>query len=302
MPTGQPEEKFMSSDFHFLEVQPISSALGVEIRGVDLTHTLNDDVFAEIHQAFTEYQVLFFRDQPLTIEQLKNFSRRFGPLSRVPYVEPLADHPDVIAVLKEADETNISTFGGSWHSDFSFLDEPPLGSVLYGAEVPALGGDTLWSNMCAAYEALSAGLRATLDQLTALHSGHVYGAARPPLDMRTSRSINISRHNPEADNEHAHPAVIVHPQSRRKALFVNPIYTTRFAEMSAAESAPLLQYLYEHATRAEFTCRFRWQPHSVALWDNRCTMHLAINDYDGRRRLMYRTTIAGARPVGVVPR
>jgi taurine dioxygenase len=283
----------MSSGYRYIDVQPVSRALGAEIHGVDLTRTPGDAAVAEMQRAFTEYQVLFFREQPLTLEQLKNVSRCFGPLCRVPYIEPLADHPEIIAVLKEAGETNISTFGGSWHTDFSFLDEPPLGSLLYAAEVPPVGGDTLWTDMYAAYETLSAGLRTTLDRLTALHSGHVYGAARPPLDIRTSRSINISRHNPEADNEHPHPAVIVHPQSGRKALFVNPIYTTRFAGMSEAESAPLLQFLYSHATRAEFTCRFRWQHHSLALWDNRCTMHLAVNDYDGRRRLMYRTTIAG---------
>lgn len=283
----------MSSSYRLIDVQATSGSLGAEIHGVDLSQALSAPLAAEIQQAFTDYQVLFFRDQPLTIEQLKTFSRHFGPLCRVPYVEPLAGHPDVIAVLKEADETNISTFGGSWHSDFSFLDQPPLGSVLYAAEVPEVGGDTLWADMYRAYETLSPGLRATLDELTVLHSGHVYGAERPPVDIRTSRSIRISRHQPEADREQVHPAVIVHPQSGRRALFINPIYTTRFADMSEAESAPLLQFLYEHATRPEFTCRFRWRPHSVALWDNRCTMHLAVNDYDGVRRLMYRTTIAG---------
>jgi len=284
--------------YETLEVQPLAGALGAEIVGVDLAQPLEPRQFAEIRRAFREYLVIFFRDQDLTPQQHEAFTARFGPLSRVPYVKPLDDHPHIIAVLKEADERKISVFGGAWHSDFSFLDEPPLGSVLYALETPSYGGDTLWSNMYAAYDALSAGMQRLLDDLVALHSGSVYGVDGVSKDLRTSRSIAISRNNPEADAEHRHPVVRLHPDTGRKALFVNPIYTTRFDGMTREESAPILNFLYALATQPEFTCRFRWQARSLALWDNRCAMHYAINDYDGQRRLMHRTTIAGDRPVG----
>jgi taurine dioxygenase len=281
-----------------ISVQPVSGALGAEIGGVELAR-LDDAAFAEIRRAFLEHLVLFFRDQRLDAAGLKAFSRRFGPLSRVPYVKPLDDDPEIIAVRKEPEERRISVFGGAWHSDFSFLAEPPLGSALYALDVPSCGGDTLFADMYRAYEALSPGMRRLLDGLRAMHSGHVYGAARPPTrTMRTSASIEISRGNPEADIERAHPVVRVHPETGRRALFVNAIYTTRFEGMSEAESRPLLAFLEAHATRPELTCRFRWRPGSLALWDNRCTLHLAVNDYDGARRLLWRTTIAGDTPIG----
>ncbi|HEX3500834.1 MAG TPA: TauD/TfdA family dioxygenase [Stellaceae bacterium] len=284
--------------YETLELRPIAGALGAEIAGIDLAQPLTATQFAEIRRAFLDHLVIFFHDQVLTPEQHKAFSARFGALSRMPYVKALDEHPDIIAVLKEADEQKISVFGGAWHSDFSFLEEPPLGSVLYALEVPPYGGDTLWSNMYAAYDALSEGMKRLLDGLVALHSGHVYGVDGVPTNLRTSRSIAISRNNPEADIERGHPVVRIHPETGRKALFVNPIYTTRFARMCVAESKPLLDFLYAHATRPEFTCRFRWRKGSLAVWDNRCAMHYAINDYDGRRRLMHRTTIAGDRPFG----
>jgi taurine dioxygenase len=200
--------------------------------------------------------------------------------------------------LKEADERKISTFGNAWHSDFSFLEEPPLGSVLYAREVPSHGGDTLFANMYAAYEALSPGMRKMLDGLNAIHAGKPYGVGGLPKDLAVSRSIGMERNNPEADRETAHPVVRVHPATGRKALFVNSIYTTRFEGMTPAESRPLLNFLYAHAIQPEFTCRLRWRAGDLAVWDNRCTMHYAINDYDGQRRLMHRTTIKGERPVG----
>jgi taurine dioxygenase len=281
-----------------ISVQPISGALGAEVGGADLAR-LDDAAFGEVRQAFLDHLVLFFRDQSLDAEGLKAFSRRFGALSRVPYVTPLEGDPDIIAVRKEADERKISVFGGDWHSDFSFLGAPPLGSALYAIDVPPQGGDTLFADMYRAYETLSPGMRRLLEPLRAMHAGHVYGAARPPtLTMRTSRSIEISRGNAEADVERAHPVVRVHPETGRRALFVNAIYTTRFENMSEEESRPLLAFLHAHATRPELTCRFRWRPGSLALWDNRCTLHLAVNDYDGARRLLWRTTIAGDVPRG----
>ena len=278
-------------------VEPIAGALGAEIRGVDLAEPLRNSVAAELRHAFVEHCVLFFRDQRLTPEQHLAASRLFGPIVRMPYVRHMDDYPDIIAVLKEADERNISTFGNAWHSDFSFLPEPPLGSVLYAREVPSHGGDTLWSNMYEAYEALSEGMKRMLLGLKAMHSGKPYGQGGLPKDLKTSRSIGIERNNPEADREVAHPVVRLHPESGRKALFVNAIYTTRFEDMSEPESRPLLDFLFEHVQRPEFACRFRWAEGSLAVWDNRCTLHYAVNDYDGSRRLMHRTTVAGESPM-----
>ena len=281
-----------------IEISPIAGALGAEIGGVDLAEPPRNSVAAELRRAFVEHCVLFFRDQRLTPEQHLAVSRLFGPLVRMPYVKHMDEYPDIIAVLKEADERNISTFGNAWHSDFSFLEEPPLGSLLYAREVPRRGGDTIWANMYAAYDALSDGMKRMLDPMRAMHSGRPYGTGGVPKDLRVSRSIGIERDNPEADREGAQPVVRVHPESGRKALYVNAIYTTRFENMTADESRPLLDFLFEHATRPEFTCRFRWETGSLAIWDNRCTLHYAVNDYDGSRRLMHRTTVAGERPIG----
>ena len=283
--------------YQSITVQPVAGSLGAEVSGVDLAAPLSNAAAAEIRRAFTENLVLFFRDQRLTPEQHLAFSGLFGRLCRMPYIKHMEDYPDIIAVLKEADERKISTFGNAWHSDFSFLEEPPLGSILYAREVPSHGGDTLFANMYEAYEALSAGMKRMLLGLKAMHSGKPYGQGGLPKDLKTSRSIGIERNNPEADREVAHPVVRLHPESGRKALFVNAIYTTRFEDMSEAESRPLLDFLFEHAQRPEFACRFRWAEGSLAVWDNRCTLHYAVNDYDGSRRLMHRTTVAGERPM-----
>src|SRR5262249_18325625 len=238
--------------YQSIELRPVAGSLGAEVAGVDLARPLSNSVAAEIRRAFVEHLVLFFRDQDLTPEQHLTVSRLFGSLSRVPYVKHMAEYPDIIAVLKEADERKISTFGNAWHSDFSFLPEPPLGSVLYAREVPSHGGDTLWSNMYEAYEALSQGMKRLLDGLNALHSGRPSGVGGGPKDLKTSRSVVMERNNPEADREVAHPVVRRHPESGRKAIFVNAIYTTRFEDMSEAESRPLLDFLFAHCIRPEF--------------------------------------------------
>lgn len=283
--------------YHRLDLRPMAGALGADVHGVDLA-ALDDATFAEIERAFAEHLVLFVHDQRLTPEQHVALTRRFGPVSRVPFVKHMEEHPDIIAVLKEADERGISTFGNAWHSDFSFLEEPPMGSLLYAREVPSHGGDTLFANMYAAYDALSDGMKRMLDPLKAIHTGKPYGTGGVSADLKVSRSIGIERNRPEADREMAHPVVRVHPVTGKKALFVNAIYTTRFEGMTEDESRPLLRFLFDHAVKPEFTCRLRWRAHSLAIWDNRCTMHYAVNDYDGRRRLMHRTTVAGERPIG----
>ena len=280
------------------DLSPIGPALGSLVEDLDLSEPLAPERVEAIKTALVERGVLAFRGQRLTPERLVEVSAAFGPLLRVPYVEPMPGHPDIIAVLKEAEETAISVFGGDWHSDYSFLERPPFATLLYGLEIPPAGGDTLWADMRAAYDALSPAMRVLLDPLRAMHSGHVYGAQRPPLNLATSSSIKISRMNPEADVERAHPVVRLQPETGRRALFVNRIYTTRFAGMTEEESRPLLEFLYGHATRPEFCCRWRWRAGDLLMWDNRAVMHYAVNDYDGYRRLLHRTTVEGEVPRG----
>jgi taurine dioxygenase len=267
------------------------------VSGVDLRNASEADL-AVVRGALAQHGVLFFRDQELSPNDQLAVSRRFGTLLRVPYVQPLDEFPDIIAVLKEADEQQISTFGGTWHSDFSFLAEPPSLTFLYALETPDIGGDTLWSSQTAAYDALSKGMQELLDPLEAVHTGWPHGTNGPDPGASVSRSIRMVRNDPSADREVAHPIVRVHPVTGRKALFVNPVYTQRIESMTDEESRPLLQYLFDHATKAEFTCRLRWSPGTLAVWDNRCLLHLAINDYDGSRRLLHRTTVTGERPIG----
>ncbi len=280
-----------------LIIRPVAPACGAEVFGLDLANP-PADAMRRVADALARHAVLFFRDQRITPEQQLEVTRRFGDILRVPYIRHLEAYPDIIAVLKEADERGISTFGGTWHSDFSFLDAPPSLTLLYALELPPLGGDTLWASQYAAYDALSPGLRRLLDPLRAVQTAWPHGTRGPGPGTAVSRSIGMVRNDPEADREVAQPVVRVHPVTGRRALFVNPVYTERFEGMTLDESRPLLQYLFGHATRAEFTCRLRWAPGTLAVWDNRCLLHLAINDYDGSRRLLHRTTVAGERPVG----
>jgi taurine dioxygenase len=280
-----------------LDVRPLATACGAEVTGIDLRRPAASD-HCVIAQALADHSVLFFRDQELQPEDQIEITQRFGSVLRVPYIKHLDEHPDIIAVLKEADERQISTFGGTWHSDFSFLPTPPSLTLLYALELPDVGGDTLWSSQYAAYDALSDGLKQMLDPLQAIHTGWPHGAKGPGPDVPVSRSIGMVRNDPSADREVVHPVVRVHPVTDRKALFVNPVYTQQFDGMTQEESRPLLHYLFDHTTKPEFTCRLRWAPGTLAVWDNRCVLHLAINDYDGSRRLLHRTTVSGETPAG----
>ncbi|MFN8022429.1 MAG: TauD/TfdA family dioxygenase [Acidimicrobiales bacterium] len=279
-----------------IEVTPVAPACGADMRGVDLRHA-DDAALALLRGALAQHSVVFVRDQQLDPDQQVALTARLGQVLRVPFVRPLDTHPDVIAVLKEADERNISVFGGTWHSDFSFLDEPPSYTLLQSVELPPFGGDTIWSSQYAAYETLSPGLQRLLRGLDNVQTGWPHGTRGPGAGAAVSRSVQMTRNDPAADREVRHPSVRRHPVTGRPALFVNPVYTDRFADMSAEESSGLLAHLFDHAVRPEFTCRLRWEPGTLAIWDNRCLLHLAINDYDGSRRLLHRTTVAGERPV-----
>jgi taurine dioxygenase len=278
-----------------IEVRPISGALGAELTGIDLSRELDNRTVSDIVQALSDHLVIFFRDQRLTPEQHIAFARRFGGLDVHDFVAHMPDHPEIIEVLKEASETGLN-FGGVWHSDVTYQEQPALGSVLYAHEVPPIGGDTLFANQYLAFETLSPGLKKLLLGLKAVHSPNAtYGeeaTARRPIG-RSIRYINPDKAEAMAS---VHPVVRTHPATGRKALFVNPVFVRRFDGWSEAESQPLLEFLSAHAVRPEFTCRFRWQRHSIAFWDNRCTQHFAVNDYQGHRRYMHRVTISGDRP------
>ncbi len=282
-----------------MEIRPLAPACGAEVFGLQLKAASAGE-HGGVQSALAQHQVVFLREQTMSPEQQVAATRRFGTLLRVPFVAHMEEHPDIIAVLKEAEERKIGTFGGTWHSDFSFLDAPPSLTLLYALELPAVGGDTLWASQYLAYEALSEGMRRLLDPLVAIQTGWPHGTRGPGYDTPgLSKSIKMVRGDPSADREIHHPVVRVHPWTGRRALFVNPVYSQRFAGMTEEESKPILQYLYQHAVKPEFTCRLRWAPGTLAIWDNRCLLHLAINDYDGSRRLLHRTTVAGERPAGI---
>lgn len=279
------------------EITRLTGFLGAEMSGVDL-HTLDDpELRSALRSALSVHHVLVFRDQGLGIEEQKRLTSVFGELMQLPYVAPIADDPAVIAVLKEADEDSGGVFGGAWHSDFSFLENPPAGSVLTAAEIPPVGGDTVWSSQTAAFETLPAHLKSFLDGRRAVHVGKPYGVKfAPPAKTRANASIKMTRGDPEADREVLHPAVITDPETRKRALFLNPIYTTRLDGLTEEESRPFLEQIYNHATRPDFSFRHKWRRGDVVIWDNRMTLHYATNDYAGSRRLLYRTTFRRAPP------
>ncbi len=271
-----------------MEIEPVSPSLGADVRGVDLSNPLGAEELEELRGAFAEYGVLFFRDQTLTPESQIRFAEAWGSIVINRFFTPVEDFPQVAEVRKEPHQSfNV---GGGWHTDHSYDVEPALGSILCAKNVPEIGGDTLFAGMAAAYDALSDGLKETLSGMNALHSSrHVFGdRSDMPADIRERIG------NPEkATQDTVHPVVIRHPLSGRKTLYVNPGFTRHFEGWTIPESKPLLDYLYEHASNEAFTYRFRWEPGSVAFWDNRATWHYAVNDYQGQFRLMHRITLDG---------
>jgi len=276
-----------------IDVRPIAGALGAEIFGVDLSRELDAATVAEIRRAFMEHLVVFFRDQEITDEQLAQFGRCFGELAPLPpHRQFPGKFPELLVIDKKPDDKLV--FGWEWHSDTTHLEVPSLGSVLYAKVIPPAGGDTLFANQYLAYETLSPGMQKMLSGMRAVHSN-----GRILMSLEENRVLARSEPGAAkyATGWATHPVVRTHPETGRKALFVNELHTERFEDMTFEESQPLLQFLYQHATRPEFSCRFRWQLGSIAMWDNRCAQHLALNDYPGQRRLMHRVQIKGTRPV-----
>jgi taurine dioxygenase len=273
-----------------MDVRSITGALGAEILGVDLSRPLSAPTIADIRRAFLEHLVIFFRGQRLDSEQFLAFARAMGEPIEYPFVKGLPDYPVIIQVLKLEHER--SNFGGIWHSDTAYLEAPPMGSMLLAREVPPAGGDTLFANQYLAYETLSPGMQRMLEGLLGVNSSAKADVTRTREDrMRTD-----AREDAKREYVAEHPVVRTHPETGRKALYVNVAHTLRFKDMSEEESAPLLSYLFQHQVRPELTCRFRWEVGSLAFWDNRCALHNPVNDYHGHRRLMHRITLKGERP------
>ena len=272
-----------------LTVKRIAGALGAEIGGVDLRE-LDDGTLAAIRAAWLEHLVIFFRDQPLAPAQYMAFAQRIGQPIEYPFVRGIAGFPEIIEV-KKLEHERIN-FGGVWHSDTAYLEVPPMASMLLAREVPPQGGDTLFANMYLAYESLSDGMKRLVEPLWAVNSSAKADVTRTREDRLKADGNDKAGRELVAE----HPVVRTHPETGRKALYVNFAHTVRFRGMTEKESAPLLEFLFQHQVRPEFTCRFSWQVGSLALWDNRCAQHNPVNDYHGHRRLMHRITLAGDRP------
>jgi taurine dioxygenase len=279
-----------------IQVEPLAGALGAQVSGVDLAN-LDDESFDEIRQAFTEHLVLCFHDQTLEPSDQSAFLERLGPLTRHPMVQTFDDDPFVAPVVREADAQGVN-FGGVWHIDASFIESPPYCSALYAVEVPEQGGDTIFSNLYLAYESLSPGMRELCDRLILVHSASVaYDADGPKKSMLDQKGMQFTMRE-DPTREMAHPLVCIHAHSGRKLLWYPGAYAIRIKGMTEDESRPILQYLQGVLSKPEFTCRVRYRPGTLSMWDNRCTQHLAVNDYGGTRRVMHRVQVGGPPPVG----
>jgi taurine dioxygenase len=273
-----------------LDIRPLAGTIGAEILGVDFAHEVSDETLAAIRAAWLEHLVVFFRDQDLSPAQLLALAKRFGEPIEYPFVKGLEGFPQITPVIKLEHET--VNFGGLWHSDTAYLEKPPMATMLMARETPPRGGDTLFANMYLAYSTLSEGMRRMLDGLIIVNSS----AKAEVTKTREDRIKDSGKTEAKKEFVAEHPVVRTHPETGRKALYANGGHALRFKDMTVEESAPLLNFLFQHATRPEFTCRFRWAPGSIALWDNRCTQHNPVNDYHGFRRVMHRVTLAGDMP------
>ena len=271
--------------YQTIQVRPCTAVIGAEVFGIDLTEPLGNQQFQEVHDALMAHQVIFFRDQKLTLDQHKAFGRLFGPLSIHPNTKGPDGHPEILPIHADAQSKRIS--GERWHTDVSCDQEPPMGSILNLKVIPPIGGDTVFASMYAAYDALSAPMRQFLAGLTAMHDG-------APGYSRTNQIIGDSA--PKTFPRAEHPVIRTHPVTGRQAIYVNPVFTTHIVGVPAAESTAILNFLYEHCARPHWQVRFRWEADSIAFWDNRCVQHIAMWDYFPETRSGYRVTVKGDKP------
>ena len=281
--------------YHSIKVRPLAGALGAEVGGVTLAGLDDAQAWNEIQRAFVEYSVLVFRDQALEPNDLMQVGKRFGEPCFYPFVTGMDAFPYIFEIVKEPEETK--NFGGAWHSDTTYLEKPPLATLLHALETPTHGGDTLFTSTRAAYDSLSAGMRTLVDGLTGVNSAALkYGGGRS-AKHKDIGGMKVHDTDSAGRYEAKHPIARRHPETGRKALYLSRSHTVRFTDMSEEESSPLIDWLQAHQTRPEFTCRVRWAPGTLVVWDNRCTQHNAINDYHGQRRRMRRLTVGAQSPV-----
>ena len=274
-----------------MKIKQIAGALGAELSGVNLAEGVPAQLAADIRQVFLNHQVIFLRQQDLTPQQFLNFANAMGEPVEYPFVKGLEGFPHIIEVKKLAHEK--VNFGGIWHSDTTYLDMPPMGSMLLSREVPPYGGDTLFASQYAAYEALSGTMQNLLNDLTGISSSAKADVSKTREDRIKTDGKDVAPQELRAE----HPVVRTHPETGRKALYVNVAHTAGIKGMTDEESAPLLKFLFEHQIKPELTCRFVWEPNTIAFWDNRCVQHNPVNDYHGFRRVMQRITLRGDKPV-----
>lgn len=278
-----------------IEVKPLASAMGAEILGVDLTD-MNDARFEEIEDALFRHKMIFFRNQPISHGDQEAFSLRFGPFAADAYGKGMVGHPNVHAVIKEADARAGMIFGSGWHTDSPFLPEPPAITLLRGVEIPPYGGDTIWVNTALAYRALSPVMRDVIAGLRVHMSMGKVVASLQALDPDWSQKVEAAADTAAKVAGSFHPLVRTHPRTAEKGLYCDATYASGIEGMTQPEADALLGFLREHITQAAFSCRLRWEPDTVAVWDNRLCLHQAFNDFDGFRRELYRTTVTGERP------
>jgi len=273
-----------------IKIKKVSGAIGALIEDVQLGENLAENTSNEIYDAFLKHQVIFFRDQNFTSESLVSFAKRIGRPIIYPFVKGLESFPEITPILKK--ETDVNNFGGIWHSDTTYQDEPPKGTMLYALEVPEFGGDTEFSNQYLAYENLSKKMKLFLEKQKAVNISGKGKVTKTRSDVMKHSSVGLKSDELEA----IHPVVRTHPETKKKSLYINEAHTTNFVGMTVEESTPILEFLFKHQIKSEFTCRFKWKKGSVSIWDNRCSIHNPINDYHGSRRLMHRITFQGDKP------
>jgi taurine dioxygenase len=271
-----------------VEVIPQSSKIGAEIRGLDLSAKLSDTLYEQLNQAFLDFQIIFFRDQELSSQQYSDFAQGFGRLQEYLFADGPDGFPYITEIVKT--ETETEGFGNFWHSDSAYIEQPPKITMLYARQIPPQGGDTLFADMYAAYDDLSPGLQTTLASLNAINSASVV-----PRDENIYQEVK-SKNSDKSDRYAIHPVIRSHDETGKKALYVNSIHTLGFEGMTREESSPLLNYLFQQVTLPEYSFRLRWQQNTLAMWDNRCTQHYALNDYHGYRRVMHRIIVEGESP------
>jgi taurine dioxygenase len=289
---SQTAQSVNAMDTHDLTVKRSSGSFGAEIGNVDLAN-LTDDTFAKIYATFVEYQVIVFRNQTLSPEQYLAFAHRWGGIHQHPFMKQLDDYPGILEIIKT--ESDTKAFGNGWHSDQMFTEKPSKCTMLYAKEVPDIGGDTMFSSMYDAYDALSGGMQNLLAGLRGWNTGDREKLRkRSSADPVTKETLSLMEEKAPGNvqTETAHPLVRTHADSGRKALYIGG-HTLRIDEWSDEESQPLVDFLRDHSAKPQFTTRFQWEVGSLAIWDNRCVQHYAVNDYQGSRRRMHRITIEG---------